>query len=235
MKAKLRWFGILFVFLSCRTTNNLTTQKVAIIDDFSTGFSTNWYAENHTFGNNLAHFDKENITWKNGVVCLALLKKAKNEREYTGAELRSKKMFKYGTFEVELKSSDALGVISAFFLYRPKAKKNTEIDVEISGKFPKVVTTNHWTDHKSNDVDIPLNFDSSQAFHTYTIIWKPKQIIWKVDGKIIHSTEKHVPQDEMQVIFNLWATKSIQWAGDIKDGKLPTFAYIKSFKYYPYR
>ena len=144
-------------------------------------------------------------------------------------------MFLYGRFEAKMKASDALGCITAFFLYRPNASQFTEIDFEISGKSPKVITLNHWVDKRSHDKEIPLTFDTSKEFHTYTIDWKPNSITWEIDGKIVHSTTTAVPNKPMQVIFNLWATKSEKWAGSIKNGKLPTFAYVNSFKYTPYK
>ena len=221
------------LFSSCSTTRNLMQRK-AFTDDFSEGYDTNWYAENHTFENNLAHFSESNVKLVKRNVELSLTNIKRNEKNYTGAEFRTRKMFLYGRFEARLKASDALGVITAFFLYRPSTVQNTEIDFEISGKYPEVMTLNHWVDRKSHDIDIPLSFDTSKDFHTYVIHWRRNSIEWEIDGKIIHRTTTAVPNKAMQVIFNLWATKSIKWAGEIKDAKLPTFAYLDYFKYTPY-
>lgn len=230
-----RFLSIIFIcLLSCKTQSEIQ-QKKEFSDDFIGGFYKNWYAENHTFENNLAHFSENNINTANGNVVLKLDKQKHHEKDYTAAELRTKKMFLYGRFEAKLKATDALGCITAFFLYRPNAAHNTEIDFEISGKYPKLVTLNHWIDRRSHDKEIALNFDATKDFHTYVIHWKPGNITWEIDGKVIYRTTKAVPDKPMQVIFNLWATKSVKWAGSIKDAKLPTFAYVKSFKYTPYK
>ena len=222
------------LLLSCRTQSEVK-QKTAFNDDFNNRYDAYWYAENHTFGNNLAHFSENNAKVKDGYVVLELNDKKNKEKDYTAAELRTKKMFLYGRFEAKLKASDALGCITAFFLYRPNAAHNTEIDFEISGKSPKVITLNHWVDRRSHDKEIPLSFDTTKDFHTYVIHWKPNLIEWEIDGKIIHRTTTAVPDKSMQVIFNLWPTKSVSWAGSIKQAKLPTFAYIDLFKYTPYK
>jgi len=229
------YFLLLSIFLlGCATTQKVQ-QKTELTTDFNHRYDVDWYAENHTFENNLAHFSDHNARVENGSLVLELNGNEHQGKDYTAAELRTKKMFLYGRFEARIKASDALGCITAFFLYRPNTSHNTEIDFEISGKYPKVITLNHWVDKRSHDKDIPLDFDSSQDFHTYVIHWKPNLIEWEIDGKIIHRTTTAVPNKAMQVIFNLWATKSIKWAGSIKDAKLPTFAQIDWFKYTPYK
>ncbi len=229
-------YFLLFIvlFLGCATSQKLQ-QKTELTTSFDNRYDVDWSAENHTFENNLAHFSDNNVHVESGNLVLELNRNKHQGKDYTGAELRSKKMFLYGRFEARLKASDALGCITAFFLYRPNAAKNTEIDFEVSGKYPKVITLNHWVDKRSHDKDIPLSFDSTKDFHSYVIHWKPNLIEWEVDGQIIHRTTTAVPNKAMQVVFNLWATKSIKWAGSIKDAKLPTFAKIDSFKHTPYK
>lgn len=223
-------FGI--IFSSC-SSSRFNIQKKAYSTNFSNDIYQDWYAENHTFNNNLAYFSTQNIHQKDENLILELKSETINGKAYSGAELRSKTFFKYGTFEAEIKASDALGCITAFFLYKPSALDFKEIDVEISGKYPNILTTNHWTDKRSNGADIPLNFDSTKEFHRYEITWKPHQIIWKVDGKEVRRVTKHIPQEPLQVIFNIWASNSENWAGVINNSKLPTFAQIKSFNYIP--
>mgnify|MGYP003583040042 FL=1 len=222
------------LLLSCKTQHE-AGQKTTFEENFSDGYHEHWQAENHTFGNNLAHFSEQNVSVQQQQLALTLNKQKQHEKAYTAAELRTKKMFLYGRFEAKLKASDALGCITAFFLYRPNAAHNTEIDFEISGKYPKVITTNHWVDRRSHDKETPLDFDSTKDFHTYVIYWEPNRIVWEIDGKVVRSTTTAVPDKPMQVIFNLWATKSENWAGSIKHAKLPTFAYVNSFKYTPYK
>ncbi len=220
-------------FYSCASRQQVAIQQQAFSENFDNNTGLNWYAENHSFENNLAYFDEQNAQVHQQQLILKLAKQHKNGKDYTGAEWRSKKMFHYGRFEAEIKTSSALGCITAFFLYRPKAEKNTEIDVEFSGKYPHVLTINNWVDHRSHDKDLELGFDSSKDFHRYVINWLPNKISWEVDGVTVYETKKAIPQKPMQVIFNLWVTKSEKWAGSIKSAKLPTFAYVKSFTYHP--
>ena len=233
---KNRLYFLLFspTLFSCtgirKPLNNLPSNAIS-----HTEFSKNFTIETHTFGNNLAHFSRENVSLNNNQVVLSVTAKGINNRQYSGAEIRSKQFFLYGTFNATIKTTEALGCITAFFLYKPKSKKNTEIDFEISGKYPNLVTLNHWVDKNSNGKDMELPFNTSNAYHNYTIIWLPNKITWLIDRAVIYSTTKAVPNKAMQIVFNLWVTNSVTWAGQIQDHKLPTYAYLKSVSFNPYK
>ncbi|MFD0939975.1 glycoside hydrolase family 16 protein [Pedobacter boryungensis] len=203
------------------------------VDDFTTDLKTNWTIENHTFENNLAYFSAKNVAIKNDELVLSLKKEKIHKKEYSAAEIRSKKEYLYGRFEARIKATDALGCITAFFLYQAD-EENQEIDFEISGKSPNEITLNNWIDKTSHDKLIRLNFNTTKEFHDYAIIWSPNEIKWEIDGKIVHSTTTAIPNKAMQVVFNLWVTKSVNWGGKIEEATLPAKAYIDKVHFYPY-
>lgn len=203
-------------------------------DKFDSDFRKNWVSQNHTFENNLAQFSAKQISLKDGFLTLQLSEKRNGLKRYSGAELRSKQTFLYGRFEVRMKAAAAEGLVTAFFLYLPNSLNNTEIDVEISGKYPKKVTLNHWVNAASHDVEIDLPFDTTTDFHDYVIIWEPNKLSWEVDGKVIYSTNTAIPNQAMPIIFNLWASKSVNWVGNVNSAQLPATAMIDFIRYYPY-
>ncbi len=224
----------LIILLSCKVTRH-NLQQSTFSTDFSNGLGEDWTVESHTFENNLANFSTANIAVQDQQLMLTLNKVENETKAYSGAEIRSKKKYLYGQFQARLKATQTLGCITAFFLYEPAGKTNQEIDFEISGKYPNRITLNHWIDKKSHDKDVDLSFNTTTAFHDYTIIWLPGKITWLVDGVVVHTTKEAVPDRPMQVIFNLWATKSEKWAGKITSAKLPAFAYVEKVKFEPYK
>ncbi|MBB2146565.1 family 16 glycosylhydrolase [Pedobacter sp. LMG 31464] len=233
MSKKILLYSLLILPLisGCGVLSKMT--KETFTDDFTKGLKTNWTIENHTFENNLAHFSPANVVTENGELVLSLTNEKFHKKEYTAAEIRSKRAYLYGRFEARIKASDALGCITAFFLYQP-AENNQEIDFEISGKSPNEITLNNWIDKTSHDKVIALDFNTTAAFHDYAIIWNPNEIKWEIDGKIVHSTTTAIPNKAMHIVFNLWATKSVNWGGNIEEATLPTKAYIDKVQFYPY-
>lgn len=213
-----------------------TPQKsnIPFEDQFNADLKKNWVPQNHSFENNLAQFSAKQISLKDGFLLLKLSEKRNGIKKYSGAELRSKQSFLYGKFEVRMKAAAAEGLVTAFFLYLPNSLNNTEIDVEISGKYPNRVTLNHWVNATSHDVDINLPFDTTADFHDYVIIWEPNKLSWQVDGKLIYSTNTAIPNQAMPIIFNLWASKSVSWVGHVNPAQLPATAMIDFVRYYPY-
>ena len=234
MKKLVLLFFILALFNNCSIAKKEKSATI-FMDDFSKGLTTAWTIENHTFENNLAHFSPANVKIVDDKLLLSLNKTSYKGKNYAGAEIRSKMQYLYGRFEARMKSAAALGCITAFFLYQPTGQNNHEIDVEISGKFPNTVTLNHWIDKRSHVKDMEMPFDTTTDFHDYTIIWEPKKITWQVDGEIIYTSTTAVPNRPMHVVFNLWATKSTKWAGDIGAAKLPATVFIDHVKFYPYQ
>lgn len=209
-------------------------RKTAFEERFSSGYRQNWVAQDHSFENNMAQFSAKQIAVKDGFLILKLSEKSTSGKKYFGAELRSKQKFLYGRFHVRMKAAAAEGLITAFFLYLPNSLNNTEIDVEISGKYPNRVTLNHWVNAKSNDVDIDLPFNTTTDFHDYVVIWEPNKLSWQIDGKEIYTTNTAIPNKAMPMIFNLWASKSVSWAGQVNVAQLPATAMIDFVHYYPY-
>lgn len=118
--------------------------------------------------------------------------------DYTSARIHSngKVSFTYGKVEARMKLPDGAGIWPAFWalgtdLATAGWPKSGEIDImEFVGKTPKTVYgTLHGPGYSgAQGINKPYDMGAlvSADFHTYTIIKRPNEIIWQVDGKEYH-------------------------------------------------
>lgn len=89
-----------------------------------------------------------------------------------------------------------------------------------------------WVDH--NGANLPISQGNTfDTYHTYEFDWKPDQITWSIDGKVMRTVKKsdtfnsttnsfHYPQTPSRVQLSLWPAGSpkngkgtIEWAGGL--------------------
>ena len=219
---------ILMILCSCSLQKN--NQQVLLKEDFS-NLDTNkiWLLKSHTFANNLAVFNPLNIQNKNLLVLkLNQTDSSKtSSKSFEGAEIRTRKKYKYGNFKVLLKAPKGSGIVSGFFLYFPHSSKFKEIDFEFLGKDTCKVYLNHWTNKQDNGkaVDIPFAFQNE--FHEYHLEWRKNFIAWYVDGKELYRAQNFIPKRSMHLVFNIWISKHESWVGKVDKSALPAFFQIK--------
>jgi len=206
-------------------------KQIVFQDDFDKNLRQ-WTLESHSFESNLAIFNTQNIKIDSGIIILQLKAAKEAEKPYQGAEIRTKKFFRYGKFTAKLKAPDGSGIVSAFFLYNPHRKENKEIDFEFLGKDNKIATLNHWVNAKSNGVDVSLDKSFSNQYHDYTIEWRKNFIAWSVNGKEIYRTTKAIPKVPLQIVFNIWISKYDSWAGKVNEDALPAALHIAEITCY---
>lgn len=166
--------------------------------------------------------------------------------KYYGAELSGKDQFKYGRFEARMKMVSFSGTVSSMFLYyddswKKKEKPWNEIDIEIIGTSktrwqsniitregdPSIAGTT--TTEKKHDLD----FDATEDFHLYGIIWTPEYVAWEIDSVEVRRVElgttngTHADSDQVAFLteeeslrFNLWASKMPAWTGEFTGEEL---------------
>ena len=113
-------------------------------------------------------------------------------KPYKGGELRTEDTFRYGRFEVRMKSAFGNGVVSSFFTYKDFWEEGltnsywNEIDFEWLGNYEDKVQTNLII---QNEWDLPeltaLNVNPHEDFHTYAIEWTPININFFIDDQLI--------------------------------------------------
>jgi beta-glucanase (GH16 family) len=132
-------------------------------------------------------------------------------------------------------------VVTGFFLHRNSPRQ--EIDVEIAGNSPDRLIVNVFFNPGSKGANfdfgyrgapayIDLGFDSSKEFHRFAIEWGPNEIIWKVDGRIVHKRviwdPTPIPHLPMSLHVNSWPTRSVELAGRVNKRRLPGAATLGS-------
>ena len=143
----------------------------------------------------------------------------------------------YGYVEMSAKLAGGKGLLSTFYLFNQDYLKNKpEIDIaEYVGERPdKSYQTYHYYDsnrirvenqingekHSSPTMETVLGTDLSTAFHEYSVLWEPGQVIWYIDGQEVRRmTGVRVSDEPMNIIAHLVVGSS--WIGEPEADVLP--------------
>ncbi|XP_022848696.1 xyloglucan endotransglucosylase/hydrolase 2-like [Olea europaea var. sylvestris] len=162
----------------------------------------------------------------------------------SGSGFQSKNEYLFGRFDMQLKlvPGNSAGTVTTFFLSSQGAGHD-EIDFEFLGNAsgqPYTVHTNVYSHGKGNkEQQFHLWFDPTASFHTYSIVWNHRRIIFLVDNSPIRVFNNHeaigIPfpsSQPMRVHCSLW--NADDWAtqgGRVKTDwtKAPFTAYYRNF------
>jgi hypothetical protein len=133
-----------------------------------------------------------------------------------GGEARTLKRFLYGTFKwTEYVPVQVSGQISAGFLYY--GNSTTEIDFEQQGNHPNSFWVTNWTSISTYQTDSVCCYNGTVP-HTLKLVWKPGEIDYYIDGKLVAIHRKNVPSTAAYFMFNFWGTNSTSWGGLLTPG-----------------
>ena len=169
----------------------------------------------------------------------------------TGAAVKSRRAYGYGSFEVEMTVPAFNGICTSIWLYNNfpdetagRENHNYEIDIELHGTAVKengalrndgnlssMACTTWLTekDYKSQYVAAgkPLN---DGAFHKFRFDWHSDKVEFYLDGRLMHTTRQYIPDNEMYFNIGCWFPNN--WCGE------PNFETdyltVKSFSYKPF-
>ena len=138
----------------------------------------------------------------------------------TGAAVKSRRAYGYGSFEVEMTVPAFNGICTSIWLYNNfpdetagRENHNYEIDIELDGTAGKengalrndgnlssMACTTWLTekDYKSQYVAAgkPLN---DGAFHKFRFDWHSDKVEFYLDGRLMHTTRQYIPDNEKYV------------------------------------
>ncbi|KAL3363944.1 hypothetical protein AABB24_012933 [Solanum stoloniferum] len=132
----------------------------------------------------------------------------------TGFQSKSKYMFGKVTVQIKLVEGDSAGTVTAFYMSSDGPTHN-EFDFEFLGNTtgePYTVQTNVYVNGIGNrEQRLKLWFDPSKDFHSYSIMWNQRQVVFLVDETPVrvHSNLEHrgipYPKDQpMGVYSSIW-------------------------------
>jgi endo-1,3-1,4-beta-glycanase ExoK len=211
-------------------------------DDFTKLDATFWNVANNKalegrYTNvHQGYFAKDHVWIKNGYLILKLTQQegsvGTNPKGVIskGGEIESFKTFGYGTYEWRMRMSSTSddptkggeavsGQVSAGFTFINNSEN--EIDFEVEGQHPHQVEMTVWKNPDTSQ--FPTSDDrtytfknvpgASTNFHTYTFIWKPKEITYFIDGKLAAQHLEHIPEVPAHFMINHWGTNSNEFGG----------------------
>ena len=194
---------------------------------------TKWFPNNPGWlGRQPGYFNPKNVRIDGGMLHLDAKKETlenlpKGYHTFTTAFVKSRKLVRYGYFEIRAQAMDSQAS-SAFWFYNITPEIWSEIDVfEIGARtqphnyymnthlFHTLVETFHW--HKSQIWKAPYNL--AKEFHIYGFEWDPDTLRYYVDGTMVREEKNSHWHQPLALCFDSETFPT--WFGLPKDDALP--------------
>jgi beta-glucanase (GH16 family) len=207
---------------------------------------TKWFidtgrAPGNIAGANIGTLSEEHVDLSTGMLRLKLTQSVAGAlATSTGAEIRSKQLFGYGSYvwvaRAASTSATPRGEGSAvsgtvFDVFNFINDSETEIDFEYQGQSPATLEmTNYSTVSHSQSTSTPVP-GADRSFHEYKFVWSERKIEFFLDGTLVSTHTEHIPSAPAAVLINLWGTNSASFGGVATHGAA-SYLYVSSFSYY---
>ena len=236
------------LLLSVLATASVTAQEAgaSFFDDFDSFDRVRWYASD-----GWANGDHQNCGWadnrvklNDGILEIGFGPGQVAGRSFSCGEIRTRKAYKYGTYEARLKTPAGSGLNAAFFTYTGPTMKqpHDEIDFEVLARDTSKVSTGTFVSGKSglgtpgngNGRLLDLPYASDSDFIQYAFVWAPESIKFYANGELIRTidTPHEIPTHEQNIFFSLWGSDTLtEWLGPFEAPAQPIKMELDWFGY----
>lgn len=227
----------------------MTHKAPSFSDTFSGGTldTAKWFidtgnAPGNIAGANQGTLSADHVDLSTGMLRLTLTQGvADGLATSVGAEIRSKRLFGYGTYvwvaraastsvTPEGSGSAVSGTVTDVFNYIDNSQ--TEIDFEYEGQFPSTLEMTNYvgvSNSKTSSTTVP---EAAGSFHEYKFVWSAAKIEFYVDGALVSTHTQHIPSAPAAALINLWGTNSKSFGG-VATSAVTRYLYVSSFSYTP--
>jgi len=182
--------------------------------------------------------------FKNFASALALLAigayASNEEKPNAGGELYSKATYKYGRFVASMKASRAMGSASAFALYDLESFAD---DQDVFDNWNAMATVPSLTpalysrmNHELKEEWEPyMDFTLDDDYHKFEIEWTPKNLVYKIDNKVVRTKEGVDALDRsLNLVMSICALDSDEAGAGWDDTEAPYYTGIDYVEVYYY-
>ncbi|HOV69501.1 MAG TPA: glycoside hydrolase family 16 protein, partial [Clostridia bacterium] len=161
----------------------------------------------------LQYYCPENVTLtENGIIIVTKMETRKT-KSYTSGMVTSKKAYLYGRFSFQIKVSEGRGIFPAIWLLPAEDKTFPEIDIfEMIGSYPQDFygVIHYWESNSHKRKYFCKKVEKKEQYEV-GLEWAPDKLSWYIDGELVFSTDKGVPNEPMYLIIN--QAVGGDWAG----------------------
>lgn len=174
---------------------------------FPAHYQSQW-ASYHGFKDTfkIAHYDQRVISVKNGILDIHLHTNNGQPLSATPVPLVDGKWGGqlYGRYSVRMRA-DAVPNFKVAFLLWPDSENwnDGEINFPEGSLTDRPMAFNHCVGHPQDNCYAAQSSVKFTDWHTYTIEWTPKKISYFIDGKLLGSTTKSIPNKPMHWVLQV--------------------------------
>ncbi len=207
-----------------------------------------WTIKKFSWPENACEFLESQFSIANSCLTLTLdIDKNNKEKLFKSGTAQHNHSYQYGKFTARLKNNTAPGTVTSFFLetnWHYQNVKRREVSIQFSGKNKdQVFFVVKYFKEKNKPIEyshrINLNFNSAEAFHDYTILWKENSFSLLIDNKLGWVESSIQIEDKMSMNLLQWAlfphdrSELHDLLGDVDSKQLPSKIYVDYISYKP--